>query len=258
MENINTLVDSYYSWLKDNTLLTTSGEYTKITTPFLDRHNDCIELYIKQLENNKFIITDDGYTIDDLEICGFSFNTPKRKELLENILYTYHINNDSGVLSTICTTDNFPHKKHFFIQSILSINDLYYTNKSNVASLFFDDVSNFFDDNNIYYNSNMKVSGKSGFDHNIDFALAAIKKKSISEAFIKVLNSPTKSNTENILFAWNDIKDSRKDKSDMFVILNDIENKVKNDILIALESYEIKPLLWSNKDNIISSLKRTG
>lgn len=258
MKSINDLVDSYYTWLKDNTILTDVGEYTKITTPFMDRHNDCIELYIKQLENGDFLITDDGYTIDDLDMCGFSFNTPKRKELLDNILYTYHIKNDSGVLSTICNKSNFPHKKHFFIQSIISINDLYHVNKNNVTSLFLDDVSNFFDENNIYYNSNMKVSGRSGFDHNLDFALAPIKKKSIPEAFIKVLNSPNKSNTENILFAWNDIKDSRQNKSDMFVILNDVENKVKPDIITALKSYEIKPLLWSDKKDIITNLKRTG
>lgn len=40
-----------------------------LTLPFLDHNNDCIEIFIKILENGKYRITDDAETIDEL---GFS------------------------------------------------------------------------------------------------------------------------------------------------------------------------------------------
>lgn len=258
MANVQTLVDSYYKWLKDNTILNSVGDYTKITTPFIDRNNDCIQLYIKQLPNGDIYLTDDGYTIDDLELSGFLFNTKRRNELLKNILFNYHIKNEDGVLSTVSSIEQFPYKKHFFIQAILAINDLYNVNKSNVASLFFDDVSDLFDNNDMLYLSNIKISGRSGFDHTIDFTLPKVKSKNINEAFIKIVNSPNKSNTENILFTWSDIKNSRKDSSDMFVILNDNNTSVKKEWLNAFKSYDVCPLLWSKKNEIIDTLRRTG
>ena len=33
----------------------------EITTPFLDRHNDWIQIFVEQLENGRLYLTDDGY-----------------------------------------------------------------------------------------------------------------------------------------------------------------------------------------------------
>lgn len=248
------LIENYYNWLKDNTIINEVGEYTEITTPFLDRHNDCIQFYMKKLNNNELLLTDDGYVLSDLEDSGFAFNTLKRKELLKDILKIYHIEKKDDSLTVTTTMDNFPQRKHFYIQGILAINDLYNVNKNNVASLFAEDVAKFLENNDILYNENVKITGKSGYDHNIEYILPGIKRKGIPEKYIKVINNPTKSNTESALFTWSDIKNYRKLPNLMFVILNDEENKIKTDILNAYKSYDIQPLFWSNKKDIIERL----
>ncbi|MGX4600294.1 DUF1829 domain-containing protein [Faecalimicrobium sp. JNUCC 81] len=249
------LIDNYFNWLKQNTIINKVGEYTEITTPFLDRHNDCIQFYMKKTSDNNIILTDDGYVLSDLEDCGFTFNTPKRKELLNNILLNYHIRLEDGCLTTFTDITNFPSRKHFYIQGIMSINDLYATNKSNVSSLFAEDFVDFLDNNDIGYNENVKLTGQSGFDHNIDYMLAGLKKKNIPEKYLKVINNPNKSNTESTLFTWSDLQNSRKKDNRMYVILNDTNTEVKPEILSAYKTYNIKPLLWSDKNEILSNLK---
>ncbi|MGY0374435.1 DUF1829 domain-containing protein [Clostridium sp. JNZ J1-5] len=248
------LIESYYNWLKENTIINTIGEYTEVTTPFLDRHNDCIQFYIKKLPNNEIFLTDDGYVLNDLEDSGFTFNTLKRKNILNDILKVYHIDKKDDCLTIVTSEKDFPQRKHFYIQGILAINDLYNINKNNVASLFAEDVAKFLEENDILYNDNVKITGKSGYDHNIDYILPPNRKKNTPEKYIKVINNPSKNNTESTLFTWNDIKNYRKSPNLMFVILNDEDNKIKSDILSAYNSYDVKPLFWTKKNDIVKEL----
>ena len=44
--NAAKLVDNYYSWLRERTQLKDLDRAVEITTPFLDRHNDYIQIYL--------------------------------------------------------------------------------------------------------------------------------------------------------------------------------------------------------------------
>ncbi|MDU1202697.1 MAG: DUF1828 domain-containing protein [Clostridiales bacterium] len=250
---MNDLIYSYYNWLKNNTICSEVNNYTKVSTPFLDRHNDCIEFYMKLDNNGDIFITDDGYTLGDLEDYGFTFNTPKRKSLLNEILNIYHIKEKDNCLTVTTSKNNFPIAKHFFIQAIIAINDLYNLNKSNVVSLFVEEFSSFLYENGIFYSENVKVTGKSGFDHNIDYLIPGNNKN--PEKYLKIINNPDKSNTQNTMFLWDDLKYARKQTDIMMVVLNDIDHKVQNDIISAYKKYDITPLMWSDKTNILENLK---
>jgi len=69
IQEIQRLLDDYYAWLKDKTALRQIDQWVEITTPYLDRHNDYVQIYAKPA-NGVFILTDDGYTIDVLEQTG--------------------------------------------------------------------------------------------------------------------------------------------------------------------------------------------
>lgn len=250
---MNDLIDSYYDWLKNNTICSEVNNYTKVSTPFLDRHNDCIEFYMKLDNNGNIFITDDGYTLSDLEDYGFTFNTSKRKNLLDEILNIYHIEKIDNCLTVTTNKKDFPISKHFFIQGIISINDLYNLNKSNIINLFTEDFSKFLYDNGIFYSENVKLTGKSGFDHNIDYLIPGNNKN--PEKYLKAINNPDKSNTQNTMFLWDDLKQARKQNDIMIVVLNDVDHKVKNDIIKAYKEYDIKPLLWSDKTTILQNLQ---
>src|SRR6218665_1820849 len=81
------VIDEYLKWMKDNTLVKTleEGKIYSISNPFLDRHNDCLDIYM--IKNNESVkLTDNGYTIADLKMSGFELNTPKRERILKAAL----------------------------------------------------------------------------------------------------------------------------------------------------------------------------
>ena len=121
------LIDNYYDWLKNDTLYENIGEYTKVSTPFLDRHNDCIEFYMKFNSDGNIYITDDGYILNDLKICGFEFNTHEQRKLLKDCLCSYNITLEDGNCLTITTaTSDLPFRINSYIQGMLTINNFYY------------------------------------------------------------------------------------------------------------------------------------
>lgn len=52
------LVSSYLAWLKSKIIVKEIDGIAEITTPFLDRHNDHLQFYVKKT-NEGFILTDD-------------------------------------------------------------------------------------------------------------------------------------------------------------------------------------------------------
>ncbi len=162
--DIKTLLDSYISWLRDKTTLREIGDWVEITTPYADRHNDLLQIYAKRTDSG-YILTDDGYIIEDLEQSGCKLETPKRQALLKMTVNGFGIQLNERRLEVKASTDNFALRKHNLLQAMLSINDLFYLAEPFVSSLFYEDVINWLDLNEIRYTPQVKFTGKTGYDH---------------------------------------------------------------------------------------------
>src|SRR5687767_6334001 len=111
-EEIQRLVDTYRSWLKDRTTVkSVHRDWVEITTPFLDRHNDYIQIYARR-DDSGYLLTDDGATLQDLELSGCSIDTPKRKAILLTTINGFGVQEKGGILLTRATPDNFAVRKH--------------------------------------------------------------------------------------------------------------------------------------------------
>ena len=47
MAEMQTLIDKYVAWLKDKTLLRQLEDWIEITTAYLDRNNDYLQIYAR-------------------------------------------------------------------------------------------------------------------------------------------------------------------------------------------------------------------
>ncbi len=67
-EEIQKHNENYYRWLNAKTQIKEiNSQWVEITTPYLDRHNDCLQIYAKK-ENDSYLLTDDGYIIQIYKI----------------------------------------------------------------------------------------------------------------------------------------------------------------------------------------------
>ena len=124
-DQIESLVKQYSDWLKDKTILRSiDDQWVQITTPFLDRHNDCLQIYAKR-EREGFLLTDDGYIINDLINSGCDLKSHKRPELLKITLNGFGVHLEGDQLIIYSSSDDFSLKKHNLIQAMLAVNDLF-------------------------------------------------------------------------------------------------------------------------------------
>lgn len=249
----NNIIEEYLKWIKDNTIVKSidDGKICSISTPFLDRHNDHLEIYILNNDGN-FILTDDGYTISDLKMSGFEINTPKRENILKTTLSGFGVKYKDDEIFIEANKNNLGQKKHSLIQSMLAVNDMFNLAQETIYSLFKEDVELYLRANNIFFTKDLKISGRSGFDHNIDFIVPASNSK--PERLIKAVNNPKKDTILSAIMAFNDIKEIRDNGTRNYVLFNDIDKNATKDVISALDNYEVNYIPWSEKERCIEEL----
>ena len=252
-KNCINLIDEYTQWLREQITVSDVNGLCEITTPFLDRHNDYLQIYLFEKEG-KFILSDGGYILSDLRMSGVEFNTSKRSDVLNTILQGFGIHiYDNYELSIEATKKDIAQKKHLLLQAMLAINDLFVMAQPTIVSLFLEDVEAYLNSMKIRFISKISFTGISGYSHYFDFA---IPKSSVSpDRYIKAINTPNKNNISSLIFSWNDIKSSRPDESIAIAFLNDQEKNVSDDSIIALENYGIKPISWTKREASVNVLE---
>jgi len=251
MSDIENLLNGYYVWLRDKTAWKQIKEWAEITTPYLDRNNDYIQIYLKK-SGNEFLLTDNGSIIDGLAQEGCILDSNKRKKLLQMTLNGYGVSCENDFLQIKASEDNFPLKKHNLIQAMLAVNDMFYLAEPHVISLFFEDVRTWLDDCNIRYSENVSFTGKSGFSRKFDFLIP--KSRNSPERIIKTINNPVKNSADAIIMDWLDTRDQRPENSKAYAFVNDNDRNVPSNVTEALENYEITPVFWSRHEEVRTEL----
>lgn len=251
IQDIQKLLDDYMAWLRDKTSLRQVEDWVEITTPYLDRHNDYVQIYAKK-SNGSFVLTDDGYTIEDLEQSGCKLNSPKRQDLLKMTLNGFGIQLHGDALEVHATPDNFALRKHNLVQAMLAVNDMFYLAVPMVASLFYEDVVEWLDLHDVRYTPKVKFSGKTGYDHLFDFVIPKSRKQ--PERIIQTINRPNRDTAQSVAFAWIDTKEVRPSDSKAFALLNDSEIAISSSVTDALKNYNVHPIPWSNREEVWEEL----
>lgn len=251
MSEIDTLVDGYWRWLRDKTAIRQLKDWTEITTPYLDRHNDYLQIYARKSANG-FILTDGGETLLDLEQSGCAMGSGKRQIILQSILNGFGVEKSGDAIQTHATPDNFPLKKHNLIQALLSVHDMFFLASPTVEAIFYDDVAAWLESLDIRFTSRVKFSGKSGFDHMFDFVIP--KSRNASERIIRAINNPNRTTALNLIAAWLDTRASRPEDAQPFAFVNDNEKIVGSNVTDALINYGITPIAWSQRDQFVDRL----
>jgi len=247
IDEVQRLLDQYWAWLKDKTILRQVQDWVEITTPYLDRHNDHIQIYAKR-RNGSFVLTDDGYVLQDLEQSGCKIDSAKRQGLLRMTLNGFGVQLNNQALEVHTSPDNFALRKHNLVQAVLAVNDLFYLASPVVASLFYEDVVAWLDLSDIRYTPKIKFTGKSGYDHLFDFVIP--KSRVQPERIVRAISRPNRDTAQAMAFSWIDTKEVRPLESRAYAILNDLEHPISESVLDAMRNYDVRPVLWSIRDQV--------
>ena len=246
-------INDYFEWLKKRTFVSqdeTTG-WSVISTPFVGLFNDTIDIFAKQNPNGTIVLSDDGITINNLALFGVGFkNTSGRKDLLDRVRFNYGvtISKDYEITKVVNHAD-FVQGKHDMLRAMLELSDMINLTTHRVSSVFREDVKNLFCEKNMTVTPDFIVSGRSGIRFTFDYLIAKPKKETV----IQVFNNIDKPSLATFLFGVDEVKLCREQISEKVfepvAIINDVDNKVRKELLDAMKNRKMDYLLWSEHDN---------
>ena len=245
------ILDEYLTWLREHSEVRRVADWGEITVPFLDRHNDHLQLYVKQ-SNGDVVFTDDGYTLADLEQSGCNLASPKRRGLLDVTLNGFGVKLDGDALVVKANSGDAARKMHNLVQAMLAVDDLFYLAEPVVTSLFLEDVAEWLTETGVRYTPDVKFTGKSGYDYRFDFVIPSSRVQ--PERVLRAVNHPTNDAARTLAFAWIDTLQARRANSVAFALLNDSEQPVGSSVLEALDAWDIRPVVWSERASVAEEL----
>lgn len=258
IDEITNLLDEYRGWLAERSPVQQIGNVVEVTTPYLDRHNDYIQLYVLR-RDDELLLSDYGETVEDLVGSGVNVTQGFRRQLLQSIVNRFGVGlSEELEMSVQVPPDRFSLAKQSLIQAILAANDLAFTAEADSSAtpkpkeVFDRDVTGWLDDKKIPYEANGQYQGKTGFSRTFSFVIRA--RKSVPETLIQTLHQPSRLSAERLLFDWVDTAASRPARCKGVALLNDESGSVQADIVSALKSYRIGAIPWSESDALVRQL----
>lgn len=126
MNNSLKLRNLYFDWLmKEYSFTDLDKNIVEISIPFLDNDFDYIIMYAEFLSNGKILLTDDGWTLDNLKSHGITFTgrTKTKTSTLQTITSSLGIEIKDHELCIMTDIDKFPIAKQRLLQSIIQLSD---------------------------------------------------------------------------------------------------------------------------------------
>jgi hypothetical protein len=250
------LKKEYIDWVKDNTSFKSVGNNTmRIDTPFTDNSNDDITMYLMLNSDGKSItITDDGWTIDNLESKGLNLTrSTKRKKLLDSQLKMYGAYRRDDELFIDGYKKDFALLKSRFTQAILFTYDMYLLAPQNAKNIFMEDVDLYFKSHDVRTVNNASYVGIAGLSHKFEFTIPSSNKEPMR--LVKVLSSGNNSMIAKSIYTdFTQVEGNINEVTKNFIFINDRNRKNKKidinpDILELFRNDDITPVPFSERES---------
>jgi hypothetical protein len=121
-----------------------------------------------------------------------------------------------------------------------------------VASFFYEDVVAWLDLAEIRYTSKVKFTGRSGYDHLFDFVVP--RSRIQPERLLRAISRPNRDTAQVTAFSWIDTREVRPVEARAYAILNDSEHPISESVLDAMRNYDVRPVLWSEREQVREEL----
>ena len=256
MNNSNTLKNIYFDWLlKDYKFNDLEKNIVEIRTPFLDNDFDHIILYAEFLSDGRVILTDDGWTINNLKSHGVSFSNRStyKNNLLNTIVKNLGTRAERGELFVTTSLEKFPLAKQRLLQTIMQENDMIVLRDTTIKNVFHDEIENTLVKREVLFTRRPSYSGKEGITVQFDFAIPTIKK----ERLVRTISNGNDLNRAKLLAMDTRILQNHKDNVEYIAVVDDIHHKfdkVAETQAVFNENSKDKIILLSHKDILENSL----
>ncbi len=185
----------------------TVNDYIRIRTPLLYPDGDVIDIYLKEKEEGKYILTDLGETLRWLRMQTVS---PKRSEkqemLIEDTLLTYGVERYRGMLLLrLQGKENLASAVTNLSQAAFRISDIWFTFKTRAFESILEEVAEFLQEKKILFEANKKFQGRSGRSRKVDFYTQHRHQTALIDVLSTASTAAANNRSDNVFTVWSDL-----------------------------------------------------
>lgn len=183
------------------------GDYYRIRTPYLYPDGDTIDLFC-DFDGELITVTDDAETTGWLQMQSQALRrSSKQNRLIQEACQTHGVEFFRGMLQARCRPeDNLADVVNRVSQAALRVSDLYFTLRHiGVGASVAEDVADYLADNNLPYETNKKLSGRSTRAWNVDFHVRAPAHSSLVYVMSAGNRATANRLTDHVVAAWHDL-----------------------------------------------------
>lgn len=262
---LNAITSQWSNWISKQTKFQRINKNKiQVLTSFTDAFDDGILFNILSNDNGTYHLTDNGYTIWNLETNGINVSNKgsNRHRILISIIspYSFQLDDNKAISKNNIRLNELPQAITDFVQVLINVSDIAFMSRSNTASIFTDDVHNFFNDNRKSFNffTNAITIGKSNQNYRFDYNFIPKKQQF---KLTKMYNTLSKNTMDSIIGIYVDTADYIQDNfgqdSSFNILLNGITAKEK-EYISGLQEHNINVINFQDKQDVTSSLGSVG
>lgn len=248
----NSFLDYYVAWLRENSSEQVVDDgWVSLTVPFLDRHNDYLQVFVRR-DSEGYHITDDGQTFNDLKHIGCDLTgSPRRREIAERILRLRgldpHLVQEQAITSVAINGD-FPGKLHHVFLSMLALDGLAHVTRPNIVTSFKDDVTKWLTKRHLPFTRPAKYAGSRSTEHVFDYRLDG--QRGSPDRILQAIPDPDKVHVQSFVYEVNDTRAALGDESlEFWAVVND-ESRLNKKSKEALMGNGVRYFGWSNREEM--------
>ncbi|MCC4371073.1 DUF1828 domain-containing protein [Limosilactobacillus reuteri] len=256
-KELNLITTKWNNWISKQTDFRRINSRTiQVLTSFTDAFGDGILFNIISSDNNTYSVTDNGYTIWNLETNGINVSkkNSNRNRILTSIVkpYNFSISSNKAIEKKKLSIDELPQAITDFVQVLINVSDIAFMNRTNTASIFTDDAQNYFSNRKTEYNffTNSITLGKTNQQYRFDFNFMP---KLQEFKLTKMYNTLSKNTMEAIIGIYSDtidyILENFGKNASMNILVNGTTAKEK-DYISGLQSHNINVIDFQNKSEV--------
>lgn len=256
---LNGISSNWISFISDNTKFDRlDNKKIQISTPFADAFNDGIVFNIIPTDNGRYLITDEGYTIWNLQTNGINVKQKKsnRWRILLSIIQPdgFKVDSNDAIFKDNLLKKDLSQSITDFVQILISVSDIAFMNRSNTAGIFTDDVKSYFSSRRDTYSyiPIIYADGKTNQKYKFEYLFTP---KPNDFKLTKLYNTLSKTSMEAIIGIWSDTlnytQESYNNNATFNILLNGISDQEKP-FIDGLRSHDIEVIDFQNKDEVIN------
>ncbi|WP_426355854.1 DUF1828 domain-containing protein [Latilactobacillus sakei] len=257
---IKSIANNWSSWMTGQTnFKRLNNNKIQVITPFIDNFGDGILFNIISKENDIYQVTDEGYTIWNLTSNGINVKSKQsnRWRILLSIItpYNFKIGMNDTIFKLVKKSE-LSQTITDFIQVLINVSDIAFMNRTNTASVFFDDVRDYFNERRSDYSflNTIYADGKTSQKYKFEYLFTP---KPNEFKLTKMYNTLSKNSMEAIIGIWSDTSGFRENNygtnSSFNILINGISDKEKP-FIDGLLSHEIDVIDFQNKNEVKDKL----